>query len=118
MERQTNDEVEFNAEVNYVATYDNITITNEKYLIPPHPTQVFQQNKARVKELNDLLIYKGNPASSNKDALSENSKEVIEYAETLTVEYSSEIVDATVVTNEVNKIQNDVPPIARVVING
>ena len=37
--------------------------------------------------------------------------------ETFTVEYSLEIVGATVVNNEVNQIQNDVPPIALVVMN-
>ena len=39
-------------------------------------------------------------------------------AETFNLGYSSEILDATVVTNKVNQIQNDVPPIAWVeVIN-
>ena len=43
---------------------------------------------------------------------------MIVYAETFTVEYYSEIVDTTVVTNEVNQIKNDVPPIALVVMTG
>ena len=38
--------------------------------------------------------------------------------ETFTVWCSSEMVDATVVTNELNQIQNDVPPIAWVVVTG
>ena len=45
-----------------------------------------------------------------------NVKEVIRDADTFTVKYSSELVDATVVTNEVNKIQNYVPPIAWVLM--
>ena len=39
-------------------------------------------------------------------------------AKTFTVEYSSEILDATFVTNEVNQIQNYVPPIAWEVMAG
>ena len=57
-------------------------------------------------------MSKGKPASGKKYALLENVEEVIGDAETFTVEYSSERVDATVVTNGVNQIQNDVPPIA------
>ena len=34
------------------------------------------------------------------------------------MEYSSQLVDATVVTNEVNKIQNDVTPIVWVAMTG
>ena len=63
-------------------------------------------------------MYKGNPTSGKKDALLENLKEAIRYAKTFTVEYSSEIVDVTVVTNKVNKIQNDVPPIAWAMMTG
>ena len=47
-----------------------------------------------------------------------NVNEVIGYAETFTVEYYSEIMDATVVTNDVNQIQNDVLSIALVVMTG
>ena len=38
--------------------------------------------------------------------------------ETFTVEYSSELVDATVVTNEENKIQNYFPHITWLVMTG
>ena len=48
----------------------------------------------------------------------ENVKEVIGNADTFTVEYSSEIMDATVVTSEVNQNQNGVTPIAWVVMTG
>ena len=63
-------------------------------------------------------MSKGNPTIRKKDTLLENLKEVIGYVKTFTVEYSSEIVDSTVVTNKVNQIQNDVPPIAWVVMTG
>ena len=63
-------------------------------------------------------MSKGKPTSGKKDTLLENVKEVIGDAEKFIVEYSSEIVDATIVTNKVNKIQNYVPPIARVVATG
>ena len=49
-------------------------------------------------------MSKGKPTRGNKDVLLENVKEVIGNAETFTFEYSSEIVDATAVTNEVNQI--------------
>ena len=49
-------------------------------------------------------MFKVKPTSGEKDAFLENIKEVIVYVETFTVEYSSEIVDATVVNNEVNQI--------------
>ena len=48
----------------------------------------------------------------------ENVKEVIGHAEIFIVDYSSEILDATVVTNEVNQIQNYFPSIALVVMTG
>ena len=63
-------------------------------------------------------MSKGNHTSGNNDVLLENVKDVIGDAETFSVEYSSEIVYATVVTNEVNQIQNYVPPIAWVVMTG
>ena len=63
-------------------------------------------------------MSKVNTTIRDKDALLENVKQVIGYAETLTVEYSSQLVDATVVTNEVNKIQNDVTPIVWVAMTG
>ena len=63
-------------------------------------------------------MSKGNHTSGNNDVLLENVKDVIGDAETFSVEYSSEIVDATFVTNEVNQIQNYVPPIAWVVMTG
>ena len=47
-----------------------------------------------------------------------NLKEGIVDTEKFTVEYSSEIVDEAVVTNEVNQIQNYVPPISWVVMSG
>ena len=50
-------------------------------------------------------MSKVNPTISKKYALLENVKEVIRDAKTFTVEYSSEIVDVTVVTNKVNQIQ-------------
>ena len=118
MGRQTNYEVEVNVEVNSVATSDDITITNEQYSPPPPPPQVFQFKKDKVKELKAFLMSKGNTTSGKKYALLENVKEMIKDAETFTVEYSSEIVDATDVTNEANQIQNDVPPIAWAYMTG
>ena len=118
MGRQTNNEVEVNVEGNQVETYDDTTITNEQYSIRPPPPHVFQLNKSKVKKLKAFLMYKGNPTSGKKDALQANLKEVIGYVDIFTVEYSSEIVDANVVTNEVNQIQNDIPPIAWAVMNG
>ena len=50
---------------------------------------MFQLNKAKVKELNAFLMLKVNNTSGKKDVLMENVKEVIGYAETFTVEYSS-----------------------------
>ena len=112
MGQQTNDEVEVNFEVNSVATYDDSIITNTQYLPPPRPTpHVFQLNKAKVKQLKALLMSSGKPTCRKNDALLENLKELIGDAKTFTVEYSSELVDSTVVTNEANQIQNDVPPI-------
>ena len=61
-------------------------------------------------------MFKINPTSGNKDSLLVNLKKLIGDAEKFTVGYSSEIVDATVVTNEVNQIQNDVTPILWLVI--
>ena len=61
-------------------------------------------------------MSKGKPTSMNKDTLLSNVKEMLGDAETFAVEQSSELVDATFVNNEVNKIQNDVPPIAQVVV--
>ena len=87
--RQTNYEVEVNVEVNSVATSNDSTISNEKYSPSPPPTQLFQLNKARVKELKDLLMSKGKPKCGKKDSLLENVKEVIEDAEIFTVEYYS-----------------------------
>ena len=89
MVRQTNDKVEVKVEVNYVATSDDRTITNEQYLPPSPPTQVFQLKKAKVKELKAFLMYKVKPTSGKTDALLESLKEVIGYVETFTVEYSS-----------------------------
>ena len=63
-------------------------------------------------------MSKGKPTSWKKDALLENVKEVIGYSEIFTVEYSSEIVDETVVTNEANQIQNYVPHISWVLMTG
>ena len=63
-------------------------------------------------------MVKVNPKIGEKDTLLENVEEVIGYAETFTVGYSSEILDATDVTNRVNKIQNYVPPIAWLVMTG
>ena len=63
-------------------------------------------------------MYNIKHTRGKKDALLENLKEVIVYAETFTVEYYSEIMDATVVTNDVNQIQNDVLSIALVVMTG
>ena len=63
-------------------------------------------------------MSEGNNTSGKKDSLLENIKEVIGHADKFNVEYSLEIVDAIVVTNEVNQIQNDVPYIAWVVITG
>ena len=57
-----------------------------------------------------------NPTIWKKDALLENAKEIIVDTETFTVEYYSEIVDVNFVTNGVNQIQNDVLPIAIVVM--
>ena len=59
-----------------------------------------------------------NPTSANIDSLLVNVKYVIGDAATFTVDYSSEIVDANVVTKEVNQIQIYVPPISWVVMNG
>ena len=63
-------------------------------------------------------MSKGKPISRKKDTLLVNVKKVIGDAETFTVEYSSERVDATVVNNWVNQIQNDVPPIAWAYMTG
>ena len=63
-------------------------------------------------------MTKSNTTIGKKDALLENVKQVIGYAETFSVEYYSEIVDVTVVTNAMNQIQNGVPPIAWVVMTG
>ena len=63
-------------------------------------------------------MFKINPTSGNKDSLLVNLKKLIGDAEKFTVGYSSEIVDATVVTNEVNQIQNYFPSIALVVMTG
>ena len=49
-------------------------------------------------------MVKVNPKIGEKDTLLENVKEGIGYAETFTVGYSSEILDATVVTKRVNKL--------------
>ena len=103
--RQNNHKVEVNIKINSIANYDYNTITNDHYLPPPPPPQRFQLNKARVKKLKALLMSKVNPTISKKYALLENVKEVIRDAKTFTVEYSSEIVDVTVVTNKVNQIQ-------------
>ena len=43
---------------------------------------------------------------------------MIGYVETFNVEYYSELVDATVETNEANQIQNYFPPIAWLFIIG
>ena len=111
--------MEVNVEVNSVTTSDDITITNDHYSLPPHPpTQVFILRKAKVKQLKALLMSSGKPTCRKNDALLENLKELIGDAKTFTVEYSSELVDSTVVTNEANQIQNDVPPIALVVMTG
>ena len=61
-------------------------------------------------------MSKGKPTNRKKDELLENVKEAIGDAETFTVGYSSEIVDATVVTNEINQTLNDFLPIAWVVM--
>ena len=61
-------------------------------------------------------MSKGGPTSNKKYALLANVKQVIVYAETFTVEYSSEIVDATVVTNKMNLIQNYDPHIVWVLM--
>ena len=87
--RQTNYEVEVNVEVNSVATSNDSTISNENYSPSPPPTQLFQLNKAKVKELNAFLMLKVNNTSGKKDSLLENVKEVIEDAEIFTVEYYS-----------------------------
>ena len=63
-------------------------------------------------------MSEGNNTSGKKDSLLENIKEVIGDADTFTVEYSSEIVYATFLTNEVNQIQNDVTPIAWLAMTG
>ena len=117
MGQETNGEVEVNVEVNYVENYDDKNITNDKYLPPSPNLPVFQLNKDKVKELNALIIPKGKTTSVRKDKLLENIKVVIGDAEKFTVKYSSEIVDATVVTSEVNQIKSYVPPIAWVVMN-
>ena len=74
MVRQTNDKVEVKVEVNYVATSDDSTITNEQYLPPSPPTQVFRLKKAKVKKLKAFLMSKLNPTRRKKDALLENAK--------------------------------------------
>ena len=56
---------------------------------PPTPTQVFQLEKDKVKELKAFLMSKGNPTSGKKDELLANVKYLIRDAETFTVEYSS-----------------------------
>ena len=61
-------------------------------------------------------MSKVNITIRKKDTLLEILKEVIVDADTFTEEYSSELVDVTVVTNEANQIQNDVPPIVCVVM--
>ena len=63
-------------------------------------------------------MCKGKPKSGKKDARLENVKEVIVDEETFTVEHSTEILDATFITNEVNKIQKDVQPIAQLIMTG
>ena len=69
-------------------------------------------------ELNAFLMSKVNQAISKKHALLANVKEAIGDAEKFAVEYSSEIIDATVVTNKVDQIQNDVQPISWSVMTG
>ena len=61
-------------------------------------------------------MSKGNHTRRKKDELLEIFKEVMGDTETFTVGYSSELVDVTVVINEANQIQNDVPPITWVVV--
>ena len=61
-------------------------------------------------------MSKVNFTSGKKDATLTNVKKMIGDAETFTVEYSSKIVYVIIVTNEMNQIQNYVPPIAWVVI--
>ena len=63
-------------------------------------------------------MSKVNQAISKKHALLANVKDVIGYADTFTVEYSSELVYVDVVTNKANHIQKDVPPIVRAVMTG
>ena len=63
-------------------------------------------------------MSKGKPISRKKDTLLVNVKKVIGDAETFTVEYSPELVDVNVVTNELNQTQNYVPPIAWMVMTG
>ena len=71
---------------------------------PPPPPQVFQLKTDKINELKDFLMYKVNTTSRKKDALLENVEEVMGDVKRFTVEYSSEIVYATVVTNKVNQI--------------
>ena len=73
-------------------------------------------NKDKVKEIKAFLVSKVNPTGGKKDEILENVKEVIGDTDKFTVEYSSDIVDATVVTNKVNQTQNYLPPNAWVVI--
>ena len=117
---QTNDKVEVKVEVNSVSASDDGTITSKQYLPPtpppPPPPQVFWLNKSTVKYLKAFLMSKVNITIRKKDTLLEILKEVIVDADTFTEEYSSELVDVTVVTNKANQIQNDVPPIVCVVM--
>ena len=85
MGQKTNDKVEFNFEVNYVAISDDITINNDNYSPPPHPPQVFQLKKDRVKKLNAFLMSKVKPKIRNNYEMFVNVKEVIGDSETFSV---------------------------------
>ena len=56
--------------------------------------------------------------SRKKGSLLEDVKGVIGDEETFTVKYSSETIDAAIMTNEANQIQNGVPHIVQVAVTG